>query len=526
MKISACLLSLALAQDGDASQGAQSQGAQSQGAQSADSGYGAEQEPAQESYGQESYGEAAPTYAAAEVHVAKAAAICFKGCPSHSPCFGAGGCQPKACGHQEAYGEEAHYGAEQSAGYRRLQAYGEEAQQSYGEAAPAYAEAAPSYAAPKLSCGCPAGSFDSAHLGLTTPIMLWIAFILLFIPSFFFMCQGFRTIEAIAGANSAFTANYNSLLATAFPPASVAATGGANLGLTHGTAAQAEAILQLERIDAVVFGLPINAGIVTTIASLAYLAMATGHGFVIKCNGRAFYYARYIDWFFTTPLLLLDCLVIAGTGFSSMAVSFMITFDILMIAAGLIGELIEDSFRWAFFGFGMLFFIPIIWYLCRADGSDGQMCGATEGALPVQRVAQQVIFMTWFLWMFYPIVWVLCNTGGTAITGASYSHASYGVATESSYGEEASAQYRSLQGTEFKPAGVISVTTEAWIYTVLDILAKSGFGIIITCTTLAYDFLLFDSAINGPFTVAASNGKTGWSKGQPKAMVPAVASML
>merc|ERR1719253_1506 len=504
MKISACLLSLALAQDGDASQGAQSDGAKaSQGAES--SGYGAEQSEQAESYGQESYGEAAPSYA-----VAKAAAICFKGCPSHSPCFGAGGCQPKACGQQEAYGEEIHYGAEQSAGYRRLQAYGEEAQQSYGEAAPVYA-AAPSYAAPKLSCGCPAGSFDSAHLGLTTP-MLWIAFILLFIPSFFFMCQGFRNIP-----DGAFAQQYNEKVAIAYPPTNA-------VGAT-GTAAQAEAILQLERIDAVVFGLPINAGIVTTIASLAYLAMATGHGFVIKCNGRAFYYARYIDWFFTTPLLLLDCLVIAGTGFSSMAVSFMFTFDILMIAAGLVGELIEDSFRWAFFGFGMLFFIPIIWYLCRADGSDGQMCGAAEGAIPAQRLSQQVIFLTWFLWMFYPIVWILCNTGGTAITGASYSHASYGVATES-YGEEASAQHRSLQGTEFKPAGVISVTTEAWIYTVLDILAKSGFGTIITCTALSYDFLLWDSA-DGEYTVACSNGKTGWNNQKPAgSIVPTAVSML
>jgi bacteriorhodopsin len=502
MKISACLLSLALAQDGDASQGAQSDGAQSQGAQTQDAGYGGEQA---ESYGQESYGEAAPSYAAAEVHVHKAAAICFKGCPSHSPCFGAGGCQPKACGQQAAYAEEAHYGVEQSAGYRRLQTYGEEDQQSYGEAAPAYE--APSYAAPKLSCGCPAGSFDSAHLGLTTPIMLWIAFVLLFIPSFFFICQGHRSFDVSPA--------YRELEAIAFPPSSDTAVT---------TEAQASAQLQLERIDAVIFGLPINAGIVTTIASLAYLTMATGHGFVIKCNGRAFYYARYIDWIFTTPLLLWDALVLAGTGFSSMVVTFMITFDILMIAAGLIGELIEDSFRWAFFGFGMLFFIPIIWYLCRADGSDGVMCGAATGLTPIERLSQQVIFLTWFLWMFYPIVWVLTNTGGTAITGASYSHASYGVATEASYGGEAQGQYRSLQGSEFKPAGIISVTTEAWIYTVLDILAKTGFGTIICCTTLSYDFLFWEGP-NCEFSVASRNGKTGWKPSENK-MVEHSVSML
>jgi bacteriorhodopsin len=508
MKISAALLSLALAQD-DASQGAQSDGAQS--GEKAES-YG--QEPAaQESYGQESYGEAAPAYAAVDVHVRKAAAVCFKGCPSHSPCFGAGGCQPKACGQQEAYGVEAHYEAEQPNGYRRLQSYGgEEAQQSYG--AQSYGEAAPvSYAAPKLSCGCPAGSFDSAHLGVTSNIMLWIAFVLLFLPSFFFICQGYRAIEQVLRNNPQQLAAYQSLQATAYPPLS--ATG------ANGTPAQASAILSLARLDAVFFGLPMNAGIVTTIASLAYLVMATGHGFVIKCNGRAFYYARYVDWFFTTPLLLLDVLVVSGTGFSSMALSFMFTFDVLMIAAGLIGELIEDSFRWAFFGFGMLFFIPIIWYLCRADGSDGQMCGATEGALPVQRVAQQVIFMTWFLWMFYPIVWVLCNTGGTAITGASYGHASYGE----------SAEYRMLQGTDFKPAGIISATTEAWIYTVLDILAKSGVGMAITCTSLDYTFLCIEECeercSNGECaTECESNGKCGWNKPYTGTVTAQAGSML
>jgi len=35
----------------------------------------------------------------------------------------------------------------------------------------------------------------------------------------------------------------------------------------------------------------IGAGVVCLIASLAYLTMALGHGFINKCDGRAFYYA-------------------------------------------------------------------------------------------------------------------------------------------------------------------------------------------------------------------------------------------
>merc|ERR1719158_1104429 len=49
------------------------------------------------------------------------------------------------------------------------------------------------------------------------------------------------------------------------------------------------------------------------IASLAYLAMATGHGVYVRpFDGREFFYGRYIDWFFTTPLQLLDLFGLAG----------------------------------------------------------------------------------------------------------------------------------------------------------------------------------------------------------------------
>ncbi len=51
-------------------------------------------------------------------------------------------------------------------------------------------------------------------------------------------------------------------------------------------------------------------GIVPLIAACAYLAMATGQGLVVLPAGggatRIFYFARYIDWTFTTPLLLVS----------------------------------------------------------------------------------------------------------------------------------------------------------------------------------------------------------------------------
>ena len=42
------------------------------------------------------------------------------------------------------------------------------------------------------------------------------------------------------------------------------------------------------------------------LASLAYLSMATGNGSMVRADGRVFYWARYIDWLVTTPLLLYE----------------------------------------------------------------------------------------------------------------------------------------------------------------------------------------------------------------------------
>jgi len=50
--------------------------------------------------------------------------------------------------------------------------------------------------------------------------------------------------------------------------------------------------------------------LITLIAFVSYLAMATGQG-EAQVGDRTFYYFRYIDWVFTTPLLLVDLALLA-----------------------------------------------------------------------------------------------------------------------------------------------------------------------------------------------------------------------
>jgi bacteriorhodopsin len=141
---------------------------------------------------------------------------------------------------------------------------------------------------------------------------------------------------------------------------------------------------------------------ICTIASLAYLAMATGHGiYTREFDGRELFYARYIDWTFTTPLMLMDILGMAGA--TSDTVNLLVGADVLMIIAGLIGALLEGQEKWYFWGFGMIMFMPILYYLNALKGPSGT-------------TLNKISLLTIVGWSAYPIVWVVAGGQGT-ITG-------------------------------------------------------------------------------------------------------------
>lgn len=143
---------------------------------------------------------------------------------------------------------------------------------------------------------------------------------------------------------------------------------------------------------------------------------------------RAIYFARYIDWFFTTPLLLLDLLLIAAVPVA--VAMWIIVADIMMIVIGLFGALSSHGPRWGFYGFacfleaclGYGLLVPGI----RSAFGRGRSLGAVYTGLAI------MLFITWW---GYPIVW--------------------GFA----------------EGSNF-----ISVDAEAACYAGLDIVAKVNFG--------------------------------------------------
>jgi bacteriorhodopsin len=265
----------------------------------------------------------------------------------------------------------------------------------YGEAVHTYSEE-PRYEPPRMHCGCPAHTSDTSgdSLPKNKRWPLWTGFGLLVVPALLFMWKGFEDIRDDGKLNSAFFEH-------------------------AGT----------ERIVA---------GFICGIASVAYLTMALGHGYITRCcDGRSFYYARYVDWALTTPLQLWELGTFSEA--SPLDRLFVTVIDGLMIVGGLIGALICESEKWAFWGFGMLCFVPILWFLCawdkRTDAKGNAFTGAKKAKMESYRTIMNITVVTWIV---YPIIWIVS------------------------------------EGT-----GKISVYGEAIAYTILDIIAKSVFGWII-----------------------------------------------
>lgn len=105
----------------------------------------------------------------------------------------------------------------------------------------------------------------------------------------------------------------------------------------------------------------ITAGI-TMVAAIAYFTMGSNLGFtpievefmrsksVVEGSYREIFYARYIDWAITTPLLLMDLLLTAGMPWPTILYTILI--DEIMIITGLIGALVQSRYKWGYFTFG------------------------------------------------------------------------------------------------------------------------------------------------------------------------------
>jgi bacteriorhodopsin len=158
--------------------------------------------------------------------------------------------------------------------------------------------------------------------------------------------------------------------------------------------------------------------LITLCAGIAYYSMGSGLGQVpvqvefvrpdsseVGAAGtREMFYARYIDWFITTPLLLTDLLLTAGLPWPSILVTILA--DEVMIVSGLIGAFTQTRYKWGYWVFGTADFFYVVYTLLwngrRHANALGGSISTTYNACGV---------LTIFIWFLYPIAWGLAEGG-------------------------------------------------------------------------------------------------------------------
>ncbi|KAI1652767.1 bacteriorhodopsin [Daldinia decipiens] len=164
----------------------------------------------------------------------------------------------------------------------------------------------------------------------------------------------------------------------------------------------------------------ITAGI-TGVACIAYYAMGSNLGQVpiqvqyirpgsrlVRAAGtREIFYARYLDWVITTPLLLLDLLLTAGVPTSTILVTLLA--DEIMIITGLIGALTRTRFKWGFWAFGMAALLFVAYELLINARRHASILGG-DAKKTFMLCGNFLIF----IWFMYPIAWGL-SEGGNVI---------------------------------------------------------------------------------------------------------------
>jgi bacteriorhodopsin len=181
---------------------------------------------------------------------------------------------------------------------------------------------------------------------------------------------------------------------------------------------------------------------ITAIAFVNYLSMALGFGLTTVTVGGEelpIYWARYTDWFFTTPLLLIDLGLLAGANRNELA--SLVGLDMLMIGTGALatlsggaGVLSGGARRIIWWGVSTGFLLVLLYMLYGSLGDKAsRLSGDAASTFSTLRTLIVVV------WLVYPVWWIVGTEG----------------------------------------LGIISLNIETAGFMVLDLVAKVGFGIIL-----------------------------------------------
>ncbi len=159
-------------------------------------------------------------------------------------------------------------------------------------------------------------------------------------------------------------------------------------------------------------------GIVPIIAACSYFAMANGQGAVIlgadaaaagTGTGRIFYFARYIDWTFTTPLLLVTLSMTAmHSGHKRAgAIAGAVLADIMMILTAFFFGASEVTWiKWTWFLVSCIAFLGVYYVIWV---SQMQANALERDDIQVTYRRNAVILSV--LWLIYPVILAVAPDG-------------------------------------------------------------------------------------------------------------------
>lgn len=190
----------------------------------------------------------------------------------------------------------------------------------------------------------------------------------------------------------------------------------------------------------------VGSAFICAVAACAYYAMANGQGIhtVTDATGveRTVYWARYVDWAVTTPLLLVGLATVGMPRVRALhareqngRIGGLVGADVMMIATGLFASLSTQAHvRWTWFAISCVAFACILVIITGPMRLDAAARGHDHKALYNRLLGTLVV-----LWFVYPLVWVAGTEG----------------------------------------VGALGLNQEVAIFAVVDILAKVGFGLLL-----------------------------------------------
>ncbi|EKX44849.1 hypothetical protein GUITHDRAFT_152884 [Guillardia theta CCMP2712] len=167
---------------------------------------------------------------------------------------------------------------------------------------------------------------------------------------------------------------------------------------------------------------------IAAVSACSYYAEWAGLGVEYKTTDttpRVIFWARYLDWVVTGPLILTDLALLSKS--DTPTIISLVGNMVLYVICGLIGALTVAPYKYMWWVAGLIFLIIVFMLLLqRLNNAEGYGGDALKG----------LTWLTILVWIVYPIVWIVGSEG----------------------------------------TGALGLSQEVGILTIADLIAKIGFG--------------------------------------------------